>query len=190
MVAFLECVYLGIQTMTNSLRINTLNALSVDEATHQFMQCCTATTWVNKMVQSLPFSDENELITFANEHWKGLAEADYLEAFEGHPKIGDVNSLRAKYANTKALASGEQRSVNEASDEVLQALAQGNDAYDAKFGFIFIVCATGKSAAQMLQLLEQRLPNNKADELINAAEEQRKIFQIRITKMLESFNGQ
>lgn len=176
--------------MSNMLSINALNSLLKDKATEQLMQCCTSTMWVNEMVQSMPFTNENELINTANEHWRNLAEADYLEAFEGHPKIGDVSSLRAKYVNTKALASGEQRSVNEASDNVLHALAKGNDTYELKFGFIFIVCATGKSAAQMLQLLEQRLPNNRADELANAAEEQRKIFQIRITKMLESFYEQ
>lgn len=173
--------------MNNFVPINTLNVLSESDATQQFMQCCTSTTWVKKMVQAMPFTNENILVNSANDFWENLAEADYLEAFEGHPKIGNVNSLRAKYANTKALASGEQSSVNEASDAVLHALTKGNDDYELKFGFIFIVCATGKSAAQMLQLLEQRLPNNKADELVNAAEEQRKIFQIRITKMLESF---
>lgn len=176
--------------MNNTLSINRLNALLRDDATQQFMQCCTSTMWANEMVHTMPFSNESQLINAANKCWENLAEDDYLEAFEGHPKIGDVNSLRAKYANTKALASGEQCSVNEASDEILQALAKGNDTYEHKFGFIFIVCATGKSAAQMLQLLEDRLPNSKADELMNAAEEQRKIFQIRITKMLESIYGQ
>lgn len=174
--------------MSNSLSINTLNALSESNATQQFMQCCTSTTWVNKMVEAMPFANESMLANSANDFWNNLAEKDYLEAFEGHPKIGDVNSLRKKYADTKALASGEQSSVNEASDTVLHALTKGNDAYELKFGFIFIVCATGKSAAQMLELLEQRLPNNKADELVNAAEEQRKIFQIRIVKMLESLH--
>ena len=113
-----------------------------------------------------------------------MTEADYLQAFEGHPKIGDITSLKAKYANTKELASGEQSAVDEASDEVLERLAQGNDTYQEKFGFIFLVCATGKSAAEMLALLEMRLPNDRATELINAAEEQRKIFHIRLGKML------
>mgnify|MGYP000701449822 CR=1 FL=1 len=167
------------------MTLEELNALSEDKATHAFMQCCTSSTWVARLVAARPFSDEAALREAANEAWKGLAESDYLEAFEGHPKIGDVNSLRAKYANTKELASGEQSSVNEATEEVLQTLAKGNDDYETKFGFIFIVCATGKSAKEMSDLLQARLPNDRAQELINAAEEQRKIFHIRIDKALE-----
>jgi len=161
-----------------------LNTLSVDEATHTFMQCCTSTAWVDAMVQARPFTDKKALETKADLAWQGLVEADYLEAFDGHPQIGNLDTLRAKYANTKTLASGEQSSVNEATEQVIEALSQGNGDYLEKFGFIFIVCATGKSAAQMLALLELRLPNDKATELVNAAEEQRKIFHLRLEKLL------
>ncbi len=161
-----------------------LNHLPAAEASHTFMQCCTSSTWVNKMVAARPFSSALAIKKAADDAWQGLAEQDYLEAFEGHPKIGDVNSLRAKYANTKELAGNEQGLVKEANDEVLKVLSQGNADYETKFGFIFIVCATGKSAKQMSDLLQARLPNNKAQELINAAEEQRKIFQLRIDKAL------
>lgn len=161
-----------------------LNDLTEQQALQTFMQCCTSTQWVEKMVASRPFADIGAMTDAANRCWQGLTEADYLEAFDGHPKIGDVNSLRAKYANTKALASGEQSAVNQASDEVLKALSQGNDDYFNQFGFIFIVCATGKSAAEMLALLKTRLPNDRATELKNAAEEQRKIFQLRLEKLL------
>lgn len=161
-----------------------LNDLSVEEATHTFMQCCTSTAWVAGMVQARPFADKQDLETKADAAWQGLGEVDYLEAFEGHPQIGNVDTLRAKYANTKALASGEQSSVNEATEQVIAALSQGNADYLEKFGFIFIVCATGKSAAQMLALLNARLPNEKATELVNAAEEQRKIFHLRLEKLL------
>lgn len=166
------------------MTLTELNQLTPAKAVEALMQCCTASTWVDKMVASRPFTDENALRAAADTCWKDLAESDYLEAFDGHPKIGDVNSLRAKYANTKALASGEQSSVNEASEQVLNDLSQGNDDYFNKFGFIFIVCATGKSAAQMLTLLQARLPNDRQTELVNAAEEQRKIFHIRLEKLL------
>lgn len=159
-----------------------LNKLPQADASHTFMQCCTSSTWVNKMVAARPFSSEKALRQAADNAWLGLSVSDYLEAFEGHPKIGDVSSLRAKYANTKELAGNEQGLVKEANDAVLEVLSQGNSDYEEKFGFIFIVCATGKSAKQMSDLLQARLPNNKAQELINAAEEQRKIFQLRITK--------
>ena len=152
-----------------------LNALSVDEAKQAFMQCCTSSTWVDAMVQARPYANKQALATHADLAWQGLAEADYLAAFDGHPQIGNVDTLSA---------SGEQSAVNQASEQVIAALAQGNADYLAKFGFIFIVCATGKSAAQMLALLQARLPNDKATELINAAQEQRKIFHLRLEKLL------
>ena len=168
------------------MSVESLNKLSAEQAQHAFLQCCTAMNWVNKMVADRPYADEAALRNAADVNWQGLVETDYLEAFEGHPKIGDVSSLRAKYANTKALASGEQSAVSEATEDVLQLLSQGNTDYEKKFGFIFIVCATGKSAAEMSALLQARLPNDKAVELINAAEEQRKIFHIRLNKLLET----
>ena len=167
------------------MTLNKLNQLSKELAKIKFLQCCTSTIWVMRMVRELPFETEVELKNSAERAWMDLDENDYLEAFDGHPKIGDVNSLREKYSNTKALASGEQRSVNHASEQVLLDLADGNNQYLEKFGFIFIVCATGKTASEMLLLLQQRLPNDRVTELVNAAEEQRKIFQIRINKLLE-----
>jgi 2-oxo-4-hydroxy-4-carboxy-5-ureidoimidazoline decarboxylase len=162
----------------------TLNTGSVADAKHAFMQCCVSERWVERMVESRPFADVEALYSAADSNWQNLDDADYLQAFEGHPMIGDVSTLRAKYANTKELASGEQSSVNQATEEVIQALSRDNKAYFDKNGFIFIVCATGKSAAQMLALLQARLPNDSATEIVNAAEEQRKITRIRIEKML------
>jgi len=164
------------------MNLEQLNSFTADQANHTFMQCCTSSTWVSAMVNARPFTDKIAVIKQADSAWQELEEADYLEAFEGHPKIGDVNSLRAKYANTKELAGNEQGLVKEANDDVLEVLSQGNSDYEEKFGFIFIVCATGKSAKEMSDLLQARLPNSKAQELINAAEEQRKIFQLRIDK--------
>ena len=168
------------------MTLATLNSLNEAQAQHAFLQCCTAMAWVNKMVMGRPYNDEQALRFAADNNWQNLREKDYLEAFEGHPKIGDVSSLRAKYANTKALASGEQSSVNQATEQVLTMLSQGNTDYEVKFGFIFIVCATGKSALEMSDLLQARLVNDKATELINAAEEQRKIFHLRLNKLLEA----
>lgn len=166
------------------MKLEQLNALSVEEATTAFMQCCVAERWVKKMVNGRPYLSSEDLFQRADLYWGKMLEADLLQAFEGHPKIGDVHSLKQKYASTKQLAAGEQSAVNAANDEVLQRLAAGNQAYDQRFGFIFIVCATGKSAAEMLALLEARLPNERDVELLNAAEEQRKITQIRLQKLL------
>ncbi len=111
-------------------------------------------------------------------------DADWLEAFAAHPRIGDVDALRAKFAATAAWASGEQAGVAGASESTLRALAEGNRDYEAKFGHIFIVCATGKTADEMLGLLRERLANEPDAELAVAAAEQAKITAIRLRKLL------
>ena len=162
-----------------------INAASSAEAAQLFLQCCASQRWIALMVASRPYATAQALRDQADVHWREMGEEDYLQAFDGHPKIGDVGSLQAKYANTKTLAAGEQSGVDLASDEVIQRLAEGNSQYQDKFGFIFIVCASGKTADEMLGLLEARLPNDRHTELLNAAEEQRKIFHIRLNQLLE-----
>ncbi|SEL27959.1 2-oxo-4-hydroxy-4-carboxy-5-ureidoimidazoline decarboxylase [Colwellia chukchiensis] len=160
-----------------------LNQLTEQQATERLLQCCSSSAWVSALVQARPFLDKNDLVAKADLAWQNLTEADYLAAFAGHPQIGDLATLRAKYANTQALASDEQSAVRAASEQVIASLAQANAQYLEKFGFIFIVCATGKTAEQMLALLQQRLVNDKATELRNAAAEQRKIFHLRLEKL-------
>ncbi len=136
------------------------------------------------MAQRFPFQTKEELFAAAEEIWFKLLPNDWLEAFAHHPKIGDLNSLRAKFASTQQWAAGEQAGVSAASEEVLKALAEGNTQYESKFGYLFIVCATGKSAAEMLAILQSRLPNDHATELQIAAIEQSKITKIRLEKLL------
>ena len=167
------------------IKITEFNHLSKQEASNHLMKCCTSDTWVERMLNFRPYKNRQHIKELADNAWLELQESDYLQAFEGHPKIGDVNSLREKYSNTKELASGEQGSVNTASEDVLMKLSEKNTEYFDKFGFIFIVCATGKSASEMLAILCERMPNDRKTELINAAEEQRKIFQLRLTKLFE-----
>ncbi|MFT7410470.1 MAG: 2-oxo-4-hydroxy-4-carboxy-5-ureidoimidazoline decarboxylase [Oleispira sp.] len=164
--------------------LSELNVLPAEGASVAFANCCTSHGWIDGMVAARPFISLEQCHEVALSVWTGLGEQDFLQAFEGHPKIGDVTSLREKYAHTKKLAAGEQSSVDDASEEVIQALAAGNTAYQQKNGFIFIVCATGKSALEMLELLNQRLPNERAEELNNAAAEQAKITTIRINKLI------
>jgi 2-oxo-4-hydroxy-4-carboxy-5-ureidoimidazoline decarboxylase len=166
--------------------LSTLNNLDQQAAVQAFSQCCAATQWVKAMVAARPFKDEQEVYRTANSVWAKLGEHDYLEAFSAHPEIGNVESLRAKFANTKKLAAAEQAGVAAAADDVLSALAKGNADYRDHFGFIFIVCATGKSAAEILNLLQIRLKFPRAIELQNAAEEQRKITALRLEKLLHS----
>jgi len=167
------------------MNLKQLNELSQQQAQQTFINCCSSQRWVEKMVSARPFESIASLQNVADDNWTNLSEEDFLQAFEGHPKIGDINSLKQKYASTQSIASGEQSLVADASETVIKELSQCNQDYREKFGFIFIVCATGKSADQMLDLLKQRLPNSRAIEIQNAAEEQRKIFQIRIKKQLE-----
>lgn len=167
------------------MSLHTINQASPADAAHLFLQCCTGARWIELMANSRPYASAQALREQADSYWQEMGEEDFLQAFDGHPKIGDVSSLKAKYANTKELAAGEQSGVNVASDDVIQQLADGNQQYQEKFGFIFIVCATGKSAQQMLALLQARLPNDRGTELKNAAEEQRKIFHIRLNQLLE-----
>lgn len=171
--------------MTATLSLAQLNKLRVDDAAEALRQCCAAKAWVERMVASRPYPSLAAVLQQADAHWAHMDEANLLEAFSAHPQIGNVATLRAKYANTKQLAAGEQSAVSAADETTLQALARDNAAYLEKFGFIFIVCASGKSAAQMLALLQARLPNSRAEELKNATEEQRKITALRLRKLIE-----
>jgi 2-oxo-4-hydroxy-4-carboxy-5-ureidoimidazoline decarboxylase len=140
--------------------------------------------WAKKMAAHRPFSSLADCQAQALTIWQRLTEEDYLEAFDGHPKIGNLASLAEKYAATHALASGEQRTVAVADAQTLAALARGNQQYESQNGFIFIVCATGKSASEMLALLEARLTNTRSQELKIAAEEQAKITALRLEKLV------
>ena len=167
-----------------AMTLTELNELPAEQAAATFTSCCAASRWVEGMVNARPYASVDSLLQTAHDIWQTMDEANLLEAFTAHPKIGDVDSLRAKYANTKAIAANEQSGANEASEDVLLGLAAGNTAYEEKFGFIFIVFATGKSAAEMLELLKARLPNSRAQELQNAADNQMMITDLRIKKIL------
>jgi 2-oxo-4-hydroxy-4-carboxy-5-ureidoimidazoline decarboxylase len=166
------------------MTLHDLNQLPEEQRAEALLKCCGSSRWVEKMQHFFPADDLVELLNDAEEQWYECTEADWLEAFTHHPKIGDVESLTKKFASTAQWASGEQGAVASADVGTIEALAKGNDAYEQKFGFIFIVCATGKSAAEMLQLLEQRLPNTREQELKIAMEEQLKITQLRLQKLL------
>ena len=166
------------------MSLTDFNSLEEAQARAELGLCCVSERWIDGMLERRPFADPEALRTGADEVWAKLGEDDWLEAFEGHPRIGDVNSLRAKYANSGALAAHEQSGVASADDGVIERLAAGNETYESRFGFIFIVCATGKSALEMCELLEARLHNSREQELRIAAEEQRRILRLRLEKLL------
>lgn len=167
------------------MKLEAFNQLTHHQQFELLYQCCSSENWAKKLADQTPFASLPELKQMADVLFQQLAEADLLQAFAGHPKIGDVNSLKAKYAQTKALASGEQSGVQQADDETLVALAQANTDYQQRYGFIFIVCATGKSAQQMLDILNSRMDNSYQQELQQAGEQQRQIMQIRLNKLIE-----
>ena len=167
------------------MTLSEFNKLNNDEAAKQLATCCGSSKWVSLMMQGLPFAAENDLVSKAETAWYGqCAEADWLEAFTHHPKIGDVKSLSEKFAGK------EQGSVGAASKDIIDALAKANVDYENKFGFIFIVCATGKTASEMLRLLLDRINNNKEEELNIAMAEQHKITILRFKKLMEEGNWQ
>ncbi len=167
------------------MTLHDLNTLSKNQLRQELFKCCGSHAWVDRMLNFFPADDMAELLYDAEDQWYECGEADWLEAFTHHPKIGDMDSLKKKFATTAGWASGEQGAVAHASEETLHALAKGNAAYEKKFGFIFIVCATGKSADEMLQLLNERLPNSREEEIKIAMDEQNKITQIRLQKLVE-----
>ena len=171
--------------ITLTMTLDQFNTLSTQEQYNALERCCGAEHWVKQMVAKAPFESKEQLLYFADYLWENAHEESWLEAFTPHPKIGDVNSLAEKYNNTKEWAEGEQKGVTRASTETLEALAKGNEEYEQKFGYIFIVCATGKSAKEMNDLLQTRLPNKKEDELLIAMKEQQKITKIRLEKLID-----
>ncbi|MBL7940031.1 MAG: 2-oxo-4-hydroxy-4-carboxy-5-ureidoimidazoline decarboxylase [Flavobacteriales bacterium] len=158
--------------------------MSEADAAAAFIQCCSSQRWAERMVIDRPFESLSEMLEISDRIWEECDIDDYMEAFAGHPRIGDVESLAKKYASTKAWAGGEQKGVEGADRAILERLAKGNADYEERFGHIFIVCATGKSAAEMLALLEARLNNDPEHEITVAAEEQNKITRIRLKKLL------
>jgi 2-oxo-4-hydroxy-4-carboxy-5-ureidoimidazoline decarboxylase len=170
---------------TSTLSLEQLNSLPEQQAEQWFSQCCAAPAWCKGMSQARPYSDQQQLKTQALAIWQDCSESEYKIAFEAHPMIGDVSSLREKYASTKAMASNEQQGANEADEATLQALAEANHRYLAKHGFIFIICASGLSAQTMLEALLARLPNDTQTEVRLAAAEQIKITLLRLDKGLK-----
>jgi 2-oxo-4-hydroxy-4-carboxy-5-ureidoimidazoline decarboxylase len=161
-----------------------LNDAPLHEAGAALARCCGSDAWVTRMCAARPFVDRAALHREADLAAKHLTRADWLEAFAHHPRIGDMASLRERFATTAAWAGSEQSAAAAAPDSILEALAAGNRAYEARFGYIFIVCATGRPAAEMLAMLEARLPNEPAGELAIAAAEQMKITHLRLDKLL------
>ena len=158
------------------MTLDDLNALDDDEAPRTFLRCCGSSRWAREMAAARPFPSAETMAGTADAIWLALDRTDWLEAFAAHPKIG---TTRAGWAQQ------EQAGVAGAAEQTRRRLADANRDYHSRFGYIFIVCATGKTAGEMLALLERRLRHDAGEELGIAAEEQRQITQLRLKKLLE-----
>lgn len=158
--------------------LDQFNRLDAAAARAMMFGCCGSARWAARMAASRPHSSPANLAAAADAHWREMRRDDFLEAFRAHPKIGESDSA-------PAVAAREQAGVNHAPARILETLAQCNREYEEKFGFIFIVCASGKSAEEMLGLLQSRTGNARDAEIANAAEEQRNITQLRLRALFD-----
>jgi len=161
-----------------------LNALAPERAEAEFLKCCGCRNWTRALTDARPFADPDALFRAADDLWWALSEEDWLEAFRAHPKIGEQKAAEAQPEQAQDWSAQEQSGVHDAAMETKAALAAGNQEYEERFGFIFIVCATGRTSEQMLAILHERLQNDPRTELRVAAEEQRKITRLRLEKLL------
>jgi 2-oxo-4-hydroxy-4-carboxy-5-ureidoimidazoline decarboxylase len=160
------------------------NALPPGEAATEILSCCGSHAWATQMAAVRPFADEQTLFAAADRCWQHLPESDWLEAFRSHPRIGEKHAQAKTTAASAAWSTGEQSQMKDADAAILLRMQEGHRAYEERFGRIFIVCASGKQPAEMLQILERRLLNDPAAELLEAAGQQRQIMQLRLRKWL------
>ena len=172
--------------MKEDASLDRLNALPSTEAVAEFLKCCGAKNWARQMVAARPFAGVEQMIETADRTWRSLGVNDCLEAFHSHPKIGEKKAAAKTAVEAQKWSAQEQSGVEASAEHVLNELAELNRAYEEKFGFIFIVCATGKSSIEMLELLRERIENSLEVELQNAATEQAKITELRLKKLIET----
>ena len=161
-----------------------LNSLPDDHAVNKLKSCCGSTAWAVGVGGRRPFTTVAQLLDVAQQVWWQLEPEDWLDAFRSHPKIGQKKAATSASEQSQQWSRGEQSGMRYASDEIATALASLNEEYEARFGYIFIVCATGKSSEEMLAILRERLENGPDEELRIAATEQAKITQLRLKKLL------
>ena len=162
-----------------------LNSLPNDQALNELKSCCGSNRWAAGVASSRPFATFAQLLDTALQVWWQLEPADWLEAFRSHPKIGQKKAETSASAQSQQWSRNEQSGMQEAPGETAAALELLNEAYETRFGYIFIVCATGKSSEEMLAILRERIENEPDDELKIAAAEQAKITEIRLKKLFE-----
>ena len=165
------------------MHLEQLNSMPHEEAVKTLLQCCGSKRWAENVANARPYANPEMLIAKANDIWWSLKHDDWLEAFRSHPKIGEKKAAAPVSDQSRQWSGQEQAGVATASRETVDALAALNWAYEQKFGFIFIICATGKASDEMLESLKKRLENDSETELPIAATEQSKITELRLKKL-------
>lgn len=160
-----------------------LNVLPAEELREELFRCSGSMIWSEKVIERRPFKDEGHLRHVAVGAWYNLPPEEWKNAFLHHPKIGDIEALRTKFATTSEWSSKEQSGVQNAPERLLEALRKGNEEYEQKFGYIFIICAAGKSAEEMLSSLQNRLKNKAEPELFFSTNEHLRITLLRMEKI-------
>lgn len=162
------------------------NILDEDAARAAILPCCGSNRWARQLAQARPILDETELFDRSDAIWLSLPAPDWDEAFRSHPRIGERKSTATATPQSAKWSREEQSSLDSSNADILARLEHGNRLYEERFGRSFLVCATGKSAAEMLAILECRLRNDAQTELQEAVEQQRQITRIRLRKWLDA----
>jgi 2-oxo-4-hydroxy-4-carboxy-5-ureidoimidazoline decarboxylase len=162
------------------------NRLPPEDAAKEILPCCGSIAWARGVAGRRPLQNESALLAVSDEIWRMLRPDDWMEAFAKHPRIGERKAPQTASARSATWSTQEQEQVSSAAESIQMALAAANRDYEQRFGRVFIVCATGKPASEMLDILRRRLHNDDATELKEAAEEQRKITNLRLKKWLAS----
>jgi 2-oxo-4-hydroxy-4-carboxy-5-ureidoimidazoline decarboxylase len=160
------------------------NALDNDTAAAEILPCCASSRWARELAEARPFADEAALFDGSDAIWLNLAPADWDEAFRSHPRIGERKTAEMATAQSTEWSRREQSGVDSSSARIRAELERGNRLYEERFGRIFLVCASGKTATAMLEILERRLQNDPQTELQEAVEQQRQITQLRLRRWL------
>jgi OHCU decarboxylase len=166
------------------MTLDQLNTLPSADAEAEFLKCCGSTHWAHAMIQARPFATLDDVLAEAERVWWSLNEADWLEAFRAHPKIGERKAATTQSDEAQKWSAQEQSGVAQASASTISELAERNREYEDRFGFIFIVCASGKSSEEMLAIINERIRNDAETELRAAAAEQSKITRLRLERLL------
>lgn len=172
--------------MNEDAGLSRLNSLPENEANEEFLKCCGSRGWAKRVTAGRHFASLDELIAESERVWWSLAPDDWLEAFHSHPKIGEQKAAAPTAVEAQRWSEDEQSGIRDSAQQTIDALAQSNREYEEKFGYIFIVCASGKSSEEMLAILRERLENDAEEELRNAAAEQAKITELRLRKLVAS----